>query len=127
MSRNNEFISYIEYTLAVKDYNLALAHQSKSDNITQKHEHALQLRKKIKKYYSLDELEFKIWISANKEFIKTLTKQEKENLIKLFHDYNKALRSDDNVGTEEIQHLFEALSLANYTEFISEYIEDYEI
>lgn len=133
MARVGEFISFVEYNDAVKAHNIlsvkAQSSQTEEDlNASiEANKKAVILRQKIKRLYNLDEISFKIWLSANKEFIRTLTKVERETLIKLEKAYNYALENDDNVGTEELQKLLTALANMNYSEFIDQYLEDYQI
>ncbi len=133
MARVGEFISFVEYNDAIKAHNIlsvkAQSSQTEEDlNASiEANKKAVILRQKIKRLYNLDEISFKIWLSANKEFIRTLTKGERETLIKLEKAYNYALENDDNVGTEELQKLLTALANMNYSEFIDQYLEDYQI
>jgi len=116
--RNNEFLKYWDYSILVKDVNDAVR---RNDNTTYKvmNTRLYTLKNEIKRLYSFSETDFKIWFDANKEFITILTKQERQNL----KDLISALDITGDVA--ELKAILTALDETNYSEFISEYMEDY--
>lgn len=135
MSRSNEFLQFTKYSALEKKFHATvqnsdlkqLSEQERYERTQEAYLKVMKTKAIIKQSYHMGELQFKTWYRANKEFIKALSKAEKQQLITLEKAYNESCMKDDNAGTEEIIALFNYLADLGYSTFINEYIEDYEI
>lgn len=127
MSRNSEFLKYMEFTYTIKKLEklIAVSNQTNNEDDISKTISAstslMDLRKSTKRTLGYNEQSFKLWLKANEEFIKILTKQERSKLKNAYNKFSLSL------SVEDLNDLLILLNNVNYSEFIEQYIEDYEI
>jgi len=125
MSHVSEFIKYMEYIKILKNLQNSINtanKTSKPEDMAISVEHSkelLRLKNSIKLNLGYSEQALKFWLIANDEFIRTLTKQERQELKTAYKTF------EDTLGVDELTNLHTLLKQSNYSLFIEEYMEDY--
>ena len=86
MSRTSEFLQFLDFKSGLT--NLERARKASDDfAFSQASQNVNETRKQIKRLYGFSEITFRTWLKGNEEFLRILTKQEKQDLRYMHQQY----------------------------------------